>query len=938
MVDKVTLPNKMTAALERVDKNKSRLLWIAGTASLFLIAYLLRVWNLAGQELSFDEVATVFVARRSLPDILHYVAEATREHPPLYYLGMSVWFQLVGTTEFAVRYPSVLVGLLVVAWGVNQGRAFLGDKQGGVWTGILLALTPASLWAARTGRMYAFVMLLAMMITSAWWRWVERPTPRRGALFIALSVIGAFTHYFLVFLWAAQGLMLLLAPRKTRGIRWMWLGTIAVAGAALFSLIILSPGIRKTMVSVLNSFPVRALRIGELQDLLLELTVTHIDPQRLPIAFTALGFLILGWSLSWYANHVKGAVLLTWGFVPIAILHFIPIQLTKRYILLAFPAMAIGIAAVFTFVRPHILRFGLASVVILALPGQWQQIYHPLKGTFKQQVDILNHVACPGDVIVLNGPWPALLFEYYPHPPTLDHIQVPDSAPPGFRAEVDIPRLEAIAAEHNRIWTFYGAIRSTDPNYAVSRWFADHTYAVGNFNSMVLYLPPVETMRELTTDISFGNHLNLMRSAVDRIRVSIGEPIRVDLTWRRDDPPTEPALTLALVDNTGYAWIKQEFRTGPVHHTADTTLPDTWTDRRGLWTMPGIPPGSYTLALRVEAQDLQYPETIAGRWVPLGPIEVKASSTDHAPSCDPDFVGILPNTSDIGATFSNGLGLVGLQPWDTQGMQGYPIGFRLWWRAHTLPQKAHIRVRVRGREIVEFGTHEIAPSQYPLKAWDADDVVQQEVVIKLPDDLTAGIYHVEAQVFDDQGTCKVAGSRESLTFWEQWQGSRIIQHGTWVDLYPLRVNARDREYAPPLIRQRRDLRFGDILRLRGYRLSQMQLRPDESATLTLYWEAMKRPTQIYAAFNHLRSHDNQLLWAKDSWPQQGVYTTDHWLKGEVVAETYTLVIPEDTAPGEYPLYVGIYDPQTGNRLPAVDQQGNPIPNNEVKLLEVEVIP
>ena len=933
-------PNAMKeTAISPIQQSRKRgSLWPFGIIMLFLTAYLLRVWNLAGQELSFDEVATVFVARRSLPGILRYIAQATREHPPLYYLGMSLWFRFIGTTEFAVRYPSALIGILVVAWGMRQGRYLIGNREGGLWAGILLALTPASLWAARTGRMYALVVLLAMMTMSAWRHWVESSTWQRGATFIILSVIGALTHYFLAFLWVAQGLMLLLAPRKTRGIRWMWLSTVIVAGMGLLGLVVLSPGIRKTMVSVLNIFPVRALRLDELQDLFLELTVTYVDPTLLPTALMAMGLIVLGWGLCWHKEPSKGGLLLTWGIVPIAILHFIPIPLTKRYSLLAFPPMVFGIAAALTLVRPHLLRLGLAVLVLMALPEQWQQIYHPLEGTFKQQVDVLHHVACPGDAIVLNGPWPALLFEYYPHPTGLKRILVPRQAPPGFKAEVDIPRLEATAAKHERIWTFYGAIRATDPNYAVSRWFAEHMYAVYAYKSMVLYLPPATTMHELTTDISFGNHLNLDRVSVDRETVSIGEPIRVDLAWSRNAPPTEPALTLALIDELGNVWVEEEFRTGPVHHTASATLPDAWRDMRGLWILPGIPPGSYTLALRVEAQDLQYPETVAERWVPLGPIEVKSSASDPAPNCSPNFTGILPNINSLGATFRNGLGLVGLQPWGTRGIQGYPLGFRLWWKAHTVPDAAQIQVRLRGRETVEFGTRDIAPASYPLASWSPGDVVQQEIVIAIPDDLSAGTYHLEIQMLDTQGAYEVAGSRDALTFPEQWQGTHKILLGTWADLYTFQVNARDRDYTPPLIRRRRNVRFGDVLRLRGYRLSRTQLHSDESAELTIYWEAMKRPSQIYAAFNHLRNSDNQLVWSEDSWPQQGVYTTDHWLEGEVVAETYTLIIPKDTAPGHYPLYIGIYDPKTGNRLPAMTRRGQPIPNNEVKLLEVEVLP
>ncbi|MDX9955512.1 MAG: hypothetical protein RBT75_15540, partial [Anaerolineae bacterium] len=64
----------------------SRALWGAGAVVLLLLAFIPRVWNIAYGDLSFDEIATVFIAQRSLREVLLYIAGAVREHPPLYYL------------------------------------------------------------------------------------------------------------------------------------------------------------------------------------------------------------------------------------------------------------------------------------------------------------------------------------------------------------------------------------------------------------------------------------------------------------------------------------------------------------------------------------------------------------------------------------------------------------------------------------------------------------------------------------------------------------------------------------------------------------------------------------------------------------------------------------------------------------------------------------
>ena len=51
-------------------------------AVVLAATFALRVWNLGAADLTFDEVATVYVADRTLPNVIRYVMGAGREHPP----------------------------------------------------------------------------------------------------------------------------------------------------------------------------------------------------------------------------------------------------------------------------------------------------------------------------------------------------------------------------------------------------------------------------------------------------------------------------------------------------------------------------------------------------------------------------------------------------------------------------------------------------------------------------------------------------------------------------------------------------------------------------------------------------------------------------------------------------------------------------------------
>jgi hypothetical protein len=46
------------------------------------------------------------------------------------------------------------------------------------------------------------------------------------------------------------------------------------------------------------------------------------------------------------------------------------------------------------------------------------------------------------------------------------------------------------------------------------------------------------------------------------------------------------------------------------------------------------------------------------------------------------------------------------------------------------------------------------------------------------------------------------------------------------------------------------------------------------------------------------------------------------MPGDIIVDPYSITIPSDTQPGEYTMIVGMYDPVTGERLPATDGEGS----------------
>ncbi len=115
--------------------------------------------------------------------------------------------------------------------------------------------------------------------------------------------------------------------------------------------------------------------------------------------------------------------------------------------------------------------------------------------------------------------------------------------------------------------------------------------------------------------------------------------------------------------------------------------------------------------------------------------------------------------------------------------------------------------------------------------------------------------------------------------------------------------------------------FGGKIRLAGYSLVQQRAYPGGRLLLTLYWQAPHLLSENYKVFVQLDS-DKKYAQA-DSAPVCGRYPTADWRPGQTIADRHALEISPDTPVGNYPLVIGLYQPETGRRLDVLDVAGNP---------------
>jgi mannosyltransferase len=200
--------------------------WLLGA---LLVAAALRMPGLGQQSLWVDEGTTYVRAALPFGVVLDNLLEVHNQ-VPLYYLLVRLTTQQIGSSEFALRLPSVFSGLLNITVIYLLGR-ISGRRGVGLLAAWFAAVNPFHVWYCREARMYSLGLLLASGAMWCFLSALRRGAWRRWAGLAAVSAGAYLTHYATLGLGLIQFLILLLTFRRTHRALRRW--TLAQAVAIL---------------------------------------------------------------------------------------------------------------------------------------------------------------------------------------------------------------------------------------------------------------------------------------------------------------------------------------------------------------------------------------------------------------------------------------------------------------------------------------------------------------------------------------------------------------------------------------------------------------------------------------------------------------------------------------------------------------------------------
>ncbi len=391
----------------------------------------------------------------------------------------------------------------------------------------------------------------------------------------------------------------------------------------------------------------------------------------------------------------------------------------------------------------------------------------------------------------------------------------------------------------------------------------------------------------------------------------VEQPIRVLLHWKAERKmERDYQVSLRLVDAEGFVVAQRDAM--PVSWYYPTRFwaeGEVVLDERLMMVPRGTPPGNFEI--QIEIYDPSSGQVLAPSEAETsGPVTLAVISLERSIAGD----GFDPRHITA-PTFGGQLQLLDYDPQARDCVPGGSLVIDLMWRPiDRLDEGLVLAYRLidAGGDTIDERELALASQSYPASSWTQDDWVRRRYQLPVSPGVTSGDYRLQIGV----------KSSSSGGMWKVKTGPwRIWPEGEWMDLVAVRIEGREHLFQPPSIQHILARDLGECIRLMGYDLETRLVSPGDEIHLRLYWRSRCEIGTSYSVFIHLLDEEGAIKAQKDGIPAGREIPTTYWVAGEIIVDEYDIAIPPETAEGDYALITGMYDPQTGNRLPIWDESG-----------------
>jgi 4-amino-4-deoxy-L-arabinose transferase-like glycosyltransferase len=385
------------------------------------VAFLIRTVNLTTQSLWRDEVDAIIFSGWTPQELLTGLFRVGH-NGPLFFVLLRFWRNLTGNSEFALRYPSALLGTLAVPLGFMLARQLGFRSRAGLLLGLLLGTSPYLVWYGQEAKMYTLLLVLVMLTFIAYLKALTGAGLKWWVMFTIATSLSFYTHILSPLMLIVYGAVALIYCSDLKREWRAWLISMACLTVPYLPLVLWQFDL--LLDGYQSGHPFYPLQ-DEIS-LLLQLYSNGLIrfAQWTPIVlfiflFLCGLFLKPGPDAGRPSTTRSRYVLAAWALLPALVVYLISLRVPvfeDRYLIYITPAfyllIVVGLLAVRQYWR---WLAGLCLGLILAfnLMGLWQQQRQPIKADFRAAAEYLLSQPQPASTIMVQIPYLQHTLNYY---------------------------------------------------------------------------------------------------------------------------------------------------------------------------------------------------------------------------------------------------------------------------------------------------------------------------------------------------------------------------------------------------------------------------------------------------------------------------------------------------------------------------------------------
>jgi hypothetical protein len=866
--------------------------------ALLLLAFALRVRNLGGQSIWWDEAFTWQMTSHGWDNFWHVLLTGDR-NPPLYFVSVAVWGGFAGWSEFSLRFLSVIYGVIGLAFFANLVKRLFGVNAS-VWALAFAACSPALTVYSQEGRMYAlFFMLTAATLyfglrTSDFrlgGQGLEIRGWRRTWPCLLCEAALLLTHYFAIPIVATLNLfafVILFQQHAKFSAYAHWIGGQVFAALPVLiwaTVVFATPG----SLTLAHEPPPNVLEFAR-QGVVLWMTgVRDLNGAQNAMVLPVISLTIVAALGARQVNRRSAQLMLVFGaviLVPAFVLTRVLTSFHPRYLLpYSIPLFVLTSGALsdlrFDRKRTSIIAGWVAGGAALLLTmwvlvNGWEIAASPAYANDDARgvAAYLDDHAIAGDVILIEANDYTL--PYYSHGPASIRMITASTE------DAALTQLSDAIGGAKRVWLAHWNISTQDrrgywrflleQSGSLKDWTSYHGYELYRYDIQSALREPALDANVLHTSDSLVRKWSGVEGQTDDGALTFAIEWRVPATF---DLPLNASVRLMDASGERFSSVDAPVvaGVGSAKDQSGITLPTP--NYYVLPVPPGTPPRVYTLTVQAYTGPEVISEYVLGTIRLPRRLEVADPYRTLGSHWHEIVQEVSPNL-DLESFSESGVTRAGVEP-----LASVHVALR--WRkigsaSNTVP---HLRLIQGNRVWADVGSDFFA-RDYPFEQWAHGETVIDRRQIMYP---------------------PVRGPIEL----------QVGQGDYWIPLTTLTLDESTLQFNAPSMQHAQSAQFDDFTELLGYDLKSDAITPDRPLDLTLYWQANNTEpiTTAYTVFTQLIAPDGHLVAQHDAPPD---LPTIAWVPGQVIADHHALKIVDATYRGPATLIVGWYNSATIVRL------------------------